>query len=58
MEFWYFIFGYAFSWLEDLLVLPIRRKWQKECKYDCSKCKVWDCQYKLCNEKRRKYVEK
>ena len=58
MHFWSFVLGYLFSWIEELSVFPIRKKWQKQCKYDCSKCKVWDCQYHICKEKRDKLVKK
>ena len=46
----FFVFGFLYNDLLDLVVEPIRRKWRKECKFDCSKCKVWDCS-RNCKEK-------
>lgn len=38
----------------DLVNEPIRNKWRKDCKYDCSNCKVWDCQKKICDYKKER----
>ena len=44
----YFMIGFAFGCLYDflsyLIVIPIKKKWRRECNYDCSKCRVWDCE--------------
>lgn len=58
MHFWSFILGYIFSWIEELSIIPIIKRWQKQCNYDCSKCKVWDCQYHICQEKKKKEAKK
>lgn len=58
MEFWCFILGYVLHWFEDLSVLPMKRKRQKQCNYDCSKCRVWDCQYHICQEHKKKEAKK
>lgn len=58
MNFWSFILGYLFSWIEDFSVYGIRRNWQKQCNYDCSKCKCWDCQYHICQENKKKEAKK
>ena len=58
----FFILGMSFQifldLIIDLIVEPIRKKWRKECNYDCSKCKVWDCDKHLCDHKRKKEEEK
>lgn len=54
----YFMFGVLFKDLSDLVVEPIRNKWRKECKFDCSKCKVWDCSKKDCLRYKEKYLSK
>lgn len=50
----FFVFGFLYNDLLDLVVEPTRRKWRKECEFDCFKCKVWDCSRKQC----LKYKEK
>ena len=50
----FFVFGFLYNDLLDLVVEPTCRKWRKECEFDCSKCKVWDCSRKQC----LKYKEK
>lgn len=54
----YFMFGVLFKDLLDLVVEPIRNKWRKDCKFDCSKCKVLDCSYKDCLRYKEKYLSK
>ena len=54
----YFMFGVLFNYLLDLVVEPIRNKWRRDCKFDCSKCKVWDCDKKVCDYKKQKYLSK
>lgn len=54
----YFMFGVLFKDLFDLFVEPIRNKWRKDCKFDCSKCKVWDCSKKDCLRYKEKYLSK
>lgn len=61
MESYFFIgglVGFLFIILCDLSCEPIRNKWRKDCNYDCSKCKVWDCQKKKCDLKKSKYFSK
>lgn len=48
-----FILGMFYYLILDFSILPIRRKWQKDCNYDCSICKVFDCPYKRCSYKRK-----
>lgn len=43
-----FIVGSLYSVIGSLLCEPVRRKWRKECNYDCSKCRVWDCPRHTC----------
>lgn len=50
--------GYFMPFIENLFVEPIRKKWRKQCNYDCSKCKVWDCDKKVCDFKKLKYLSK
>lgn len=44
----YFMIGFAFGCLYNflcyLIAIPTKRKWRRECNYDCSKCKVFDCE--------------
>lgn len=54
----YFMFGVFFNYLLHLVVEPIRNKWRRDCKFDCSKCKVWDCDKKVCDYKKQKYLSK
>lgn len=54
----YFMFGFLFNYLLDLVVEPIRNKWRRDCKFDCSKCKVGDCDKKVCDYKKQKYLSK
>nr|DAG02168.1 MAG TPA: PsbA, PsbB, PsbC, PsbD, PsbE-FCP supercomplex, PLANT PROTEIN [Inoviridae sp. ctDDr4] len=35
----FFVFGFLYNDLLDLVVEPTLRKWRKECEFDCSKCK-------------------
>lgn len=39
-----FVFGCLYNFLSYLIVIPTKRKWRRECNYDCSKCKVFDCE--------------
>jgi len=38
------------SLISDLLITKYRKYLAKKCNYDCSKCKVWDCQQHSCLE--------
>ena len=44
----YFMFGFIscslYNFLCYLILIPIKKKWRRECNYDCSKCRVWDCE--------------
>lgn len=44
----YFMFGFISCFLYNslcyLILIPIKRKWRRECNYDCSKCRVFDCE--------------
>lgn len=42
------LIGLTIDFISNLLVEPIRRKWRKQCNYDCTKCKVWDCSKHCC----------
>ena len=53
-----FIAGAFFDWLCNIMVEPIRRRDRRKCNYDCSKCKVWDCDRHLCNEQKIKDIKK
>lgn len=43
----YFIIGYLLGMFTDLCWyltnIPSKRKWRRECNYNCSKCRVWYC---------------
>lgn len=54
----YFMFGVLFKDLLDLVLEPIRNKLRRDCKFDCSKCKVWDCYKKECFINKQKYLSK
>lgn len=52
-----------FPWLPILLIMVVeyvsmqsmhrlRQRWAKQCDYDCSQCKVWDCEAHTCRKKR------
>lgn len=47
-----FMLGFLLGMFNDLLcylsTIPIKRKWRRECNYDCSKCRVWDCERHNC----------
>lgn len=53
-----FIWGYLYSIILDISVYPIKRKWRRQCNYDCSKCKVWDCERHDCLNQKRKELKK
>lgn len=53
-----FIAGAAFECFNNLMVEPIRRRDRRKCNYDCSKCKVWDCDKHLCDEQKKKDIKK
>lgn len=36
----------------------IRRKWRKECNFDCSNCKVWDCDRHDCLAQKKNHERK
>lgn len=47
-----FMLGFLLGMFNDLLcylsTIPIKRKWRRECNYNCSKCRVWDCERHDC----------
>ncbi len=49
-----FIWGYIYSIVLDIAVYPIKRKWRRQCDYDCNKCKVWDCDRHDCLQQKLK----
>lgn len=49
-----FIIGFSADIIGSLLTFPIRKKWKKECNYDCTKCKVWDCEMKDCMRRKKR----
>lgn len=49
-----FILGAIFDWFNNLSVEPIRKKWRRQCNYDCFKCKVWDCDRFYCLAQKEK----
>ena len=49
-----FFAGWLYSILLDIGVEQIRKKWRKQCNYNCSMCKVWDCPVHKCNKEYRK----
>lgn len=53
-----FMLGSLFDLICNLMVEPIRKRWRKGCNYDCSICRVWDCDKHLCDYKRKKEEEK
>lgn len=53
-----FFIGSAFDCFSNLMVEPIRRRWRKQCQYNCSKCKVWDCGRHICSEQKYKDEKK
>ena len=53
-----FVLGIIFDWFNWFSVEPIRKKWRKQCNYDCSKCKVWDCERFLCLAQKEKEIKK
>lgn len=48
------IYGATMNILFDLFVYPLKRKWRRQCNYDCSKCKVWDCDRHYCLKQKNK----
>lgn len=54
----YFIAGIFFSISINLICEPIRRKWRKECDFNCKKCKVFDCSKYICEKQKKKYLQK
>lgn len=39
----------------DMIILDLlHRHYSKKCKYDCDKCRCWDCPKKYCDKKRDK----
>lgn len=49
-----FIIGFSVDVIGNLLIIPIKKKWQKDCNYDCSKCKVWDCEMHDCMRRKKR----
>lgn len=37
---------------------PIRRRWRRQCNFNCENCRVWDCDKHLCDEQKRKAQKK
>lgn len=57
--FWFgFVVGSFIPFIDNLIVESIRNKWRKYCGFNCSKCKVWDCDKKVCDYKKLKYLSK
>lgn len=54
----YFLAGMIFSILMDIIVEPIRRKWRKECNFECKNCKVFDCSKFDCDRQKEKFLKK
>lgn len=54
----YFMIGFLLGMFNDflcyLIVIPTKRKWRRECNYDCSKCKVFDCERFACMRQMKK----
>ncbi len=48
----------GFDLIRYYLCVPIRRKWRKECNFDCSNCKVWDCDRHDCLAQKKNYERK
>lgn len=48
-----FIIGFSADIIGSLLTIPIKKKWKKDCNYNCSKCKVWDCEMKDCMRRKK-----
>ncbi len=38
-----YIIGFSVDTIFQLILIPVKKKWRRECNYDCSKCRVWDC---------------
>lgn len=53
-----FILKSAFDLIHYLLSEPIRNKWRRDCNFDCSKCKVFDCTRNDCLLYKEKYERK
>lgn len=53
-----FALGFCFDLINYYLCEPIRRKWRKECNFDCSNCKVWDCNRLDCLSQKKNYERK
>lgn len=53
-----FILGTLFDLLNSLMVEPIRIRYRRNCNYDCSRCKVWDCDVHVCNRQKIKDIKK
>lgn len=39
-----FVLGSLYDLICNLILIPFKRKWRRECNYDCSKCKAFDCE--------------
>lgn len=53
-----FILAIIFEWFNNLSVEPIKRKWRRQCNYDCFKCKVWNCDRFYCLAQKEKEIKK
>lgn len=53
-----FFIGSLCECFSNLSVEPIRRRWRRQCNYDCSKCKVWDCDRFYCLVQKEKENKK
>ena len=49
-----FILGMIYEYFNWLLCEPIRKRWRKQCNFNCENCRVWDCDKHLCDEQKRK----
>lgn len=39
-----FVLGSLYDLICNLILILFKRKWRRECNYDCSKCKAFDCE--------------
>lgn len=53
-----FLIGTLCDYFSNLSVERIKRRWRRQCNYDCSKCKVWDCDRFYCLEQKEKENKK
>lgn len=44
--------------IEIISVEPMKKKWRRQCNFNCENCRVWDCDKHLCDEQKRKEHKK